>query len=64
MVVLLPCLLILPRFYGAAGVWYSMPVSDLIASLIAVVMLTWQFRKFKAQPCNCQLGSGTIGLRP
>ncbi len=54
MVVLLPCLLILPRFYGAAGVWYSMPVSDLIASLIAVVMLTWQFRKFKAQaqPCN------------
>lgn len=54
MVVLLPCLLILPRFYGAAGVWYSMPVSDLIASLIAVTMLTWQFRRFKAQaqPCN------------
>lgn len=49
MVVLLPCLLILPRFYGVAGVWYSMPVSDLIASLIAVTMLTWQFRKFKAQ---------------
>lgn len=49
MVVLLPCLLILPRFYGTAGVWYSMPVSDLIASLIAVAMLVWQFRKFKAQ---------------
>ena len=29
MVVLLPCLLILPRFFGAAGVWYSMPISDL-----------------------------------
>lgn len=49
MVVLLPCLLILPRFYGTAGVWYSMPVSDLIASLIAAAMLVWQFRKFKAQ---------------
>ena len=49
MVVLLPCLLILPRFYGTAGVWYSMPVSDLIASLIAMGMLTWQFRKFKTQ---------------
>lgn len=49
MVVLLPCLLILPRFFGAAGVWYSMPISDLLASLIAAAMLTWQFRKFKAQ---------------
>lgn len=53
MVVLLPCLLILPRFYGAAGVWYSIPVSDLIASLIAVTMLTWQFRKFKVQAQSC-----------
>ena len=49
MMVLLPCLIILPRFFGAAGVWYSMPISDLLASLIAAAMLTWQFRKFKAQ---------------
>ena len=48
MLILLPCLLILPRFYGLAGVWYSMPVSDLLASLIALVMLVAQFRKFKA----------------
>ena len=49
MVVLLPCLLILPRFFGAAGVWYSMPISDLLASLIAGKMLVWQFRKFRVQ---------------
>lgn len=49
MVILLPCLLILPRFYGAAGVWYSMPVSDLLASLIAMGMLVWQFRKFRRE---------------
>ena len=49
MVVLLPCLLILPRFFGAAGVWYSMPISDLLASLIAWTMLVWQFRKFRVQ---------------
>lgn len=48
MLILLPCLIILPRFYGLAGVWYSMPVSDLLASLIALVMLVAQFRKFKA----------------
>ena len=49
MVVLLPCLLILPRFFGAAGVWYSMHISDLLASLIAGTMLVWQFRKFRVQ---------------
>lgn len=49
MVVLLPCLLILPRFFGAAGVWYSMPIFDLLASLIAGTMLVWQFRKFRVQ---------------
>ena len=47
MLILLPCLLILPHFFGAAGVWYSMPVSDVLASLIALVMLVRQFRKFK-----------------
>ena len=30
-------------------VWYSMPISDLLASLIAGTMLVWQLRKFKAQ---------------
>ena len=48
MMVLLPCLIILPRFFGVAGVWYSMPISDLLASLIAGTMLVWQLRKFKA----------------
>ena len=48
MLILVPCLLILPQFYGVAGVWYSMPVADFCACLIAVMMLTWQFRKFKA----------------
>lgn len=47
MLILLPCLLILPHFFGVAGVWYSMPVSDLLASLIALAMLVYQFRKFK-----------------
>lgn len=45
--ILIPCLLILPQFYGQEGVWMSMPISDLIASLIAGIMLWWQFRQFK-----------------
>ena len=47
MLILLPCLLILPHFFGVAGVWDSMPGSGLLASLIALVMLVYQFRKFK-----------------
>ena len=46
LLILLPCLLILPHFFGALGVWISMPVSDLLASIIAAVMLLLQFRKF------------------
>ncbi len=44
---LLPCILILPEIYGENGVWYSMPISDLISTIVAGVMLWWQFRKFK-----------------
>ena len=52
LLILFPCLLILPRFFGEWGVWYSMPVSDILASLIAATMLVSQFRKFKEQTVN------------
>ena len=44
---LLPCILILPEIFGENGVWYSMPISDLISTIVAAVMLWMQFRKFK-----------------
>ena len=44
---LLPCLIILPTFMGAAGIWWSMPISDLTASLVAGVLLYKQFLNFK-----------------
>lgn len=43
---LLPFLLILPRIYGVNGVWYSMPVSDFMASMVALYLLVKQYRKF------------------
>ena len=45
--ILIPCLLILPLFWGAKGIWFSMPISDALASLIAGVMLYKQFQTFK-----------------
>ena len=50
--ILIPCLLILPHYYGQLGVWISMPISDLTASLIAGTMLWWQFRQFSLSNNN------------
>ena len=36
---LLPLLLILPDYWSTNGVWWSMPISDFIAFVIAVVAL-------------------------
>ena len=44
---LLPCLIILPTFMGVAGIWWSMPASDLAASIVAAVLLYKQFQAFK-----------------
>lgn len=46
---LLPCLLILPHFWGINGVWFSMPIADLIASVVAAIILIRQFRIFKSK---------------
>ena len=47
---LIPCLLILPRFFGINGIWMSMPIADLVATLMAGIMIYMQFKKFKQQP--------------
>ena len=44
---LLPCLLILPSFFGVKGVWMSMPTADLLASLNAGYLLFREYRKNK-----------------
>ena len=41
----LPGLIFLPNFFGVKGVWFSMPVSDFMAFVIATVLLILQFKK-------------------
>ena len=52
---LVPGLLLLPRLFdtatswnGSWGVWCAMPLSDLLAAVVAFFMLTDQLRKFRA----------------
>lgn len=49
LIFLIPCLLILPNFFGLNGVWMSMPISDAFSSIIAAVLLTNQLKKFKRE---------------
>lgn len=49
LIFLLPCLLILPTFWGVRGVWWSMPISDALASVVALFLLVNQIKKFKKE---------------
>ena len=44
---LLPCIILLPLIWGSTGIWWSMPISDLAASVVAGIMLYRQFKIFK-----------------
>ena len=44
---LIPLLTILPLFIGVNGVWYSMPISDVVAAILTVIVLVQQFRQWK-----------------
>ena len=46
---LIPLLIILPLFIGEKGVWYSMPISDIIAAMLTIAMLTVQFKSWKRE---------------
>jgi putative MATE family efflux protein len=46
-IVLIPCLIILPCFWGMTGVWVSLPVSDFMASFVSFVMIHLQVKRFK-----------------
>ena len=46
---LLPLLIILPPIFKVDGVWASLPVSDTIAAVVALVMMVKYMRKFNRQ---------------
>ncbi len=43
---LIPLLLVLPRFWGLDGIWWAMPISDVIASVVAGTLLVQQYKRF------------------
>lgn len=46
-IMLIPLVLILPKFYGLTGVWISTPIADFLASLITLFYIIKLFKEFK-----------------
>ena len=44
---LIPLLLVLSPIFGVDGVWYALPASDAIASVVAAIMMMIYMKKFK-----------------
>ncbi len=44
---LIPCLIILPKYFGLNGVWAAGAVSDLLSALMTALFLIFQIRSFR-----------------
>lgn len=49
LIFLLPLLYTMPLVFGIDGVWYSLPTSDFIASLVTATIMVTYMRKFRKQ---------------
>lgn len=47
-ILLIPLLIILPYFMGIKGVWWAMPISDFVATVITTFMIITQVNQLKA----------------
>ena len=45
-IVLIPMIVILPKFFGLDGVWFAQPTADIIASVITAIVLYKELRSY------------------
>lgn len=55
--ILIPALLILPRYFGLDGVFLAGPVADFLSSLVTGVWLLWELRHLDAKHAEMQQAS-------
>ncbi|MEG0830189.1 MAG: MATE family efflux transporter [Anaerovoracaceae bacterium] len=51
-VALVPFIYILPQFLGTIGIFYAQPISDLLATILSVVLIVLSFRKMQTNKTN------------
>lgn len=57
LLVLIPLILVLPRFFGLYGIFYSLPISDVISGIISGIWVTYQLRNLEKEAPPEQLVS-------
>lgn len=53
-ILLIPCILILPRFLGTNGIWLSGPISDLLSAIITGAFLIVSMRRLNKKELELQ----------
>lgn len=54
----LPLILVLPGLWGVLGVWWTLPVSDVISCTLAAILLYFQVRKLRAKATRMSVVEG------
>ena len=57
LIFLVPGIILLPRLWGLDGLWIAMPISDILAFILSVFLLTHQLRQLKRME-NAKIESG------
>ena len=45
-IILIPMILILPKFLGLDGVWFAQPTADIISSVLTGIVLVKELRRY------------------
>ena len=48
-IVLIPILLVLPRYYGLSGVWLAAPISDTVSALVVSLFLIFELKRLNGK---------------
>ena len=46
-IILIPMILILPKFIGLDGVWFAQPTADAISSILTAIVIFKEFRSYE-----------------
>ena len=60
-ILLIPMIIILPKFFGLNGVWYAQPASDLLSTVITAVVLVKELKRYKNVEKEVELKSELQG---
>ena len=53
-ILLVPMMLILPRFFGLNGVWFSQPVADVISCIVTYIIVRKEVKSHKIEDTDAK----------